>query len=329
MTAVTARRLLYAAALAAALCAQIMSDNYWAHFFLAALLALPVLSLALSLPGILRCRVSLAAAPAAAVRGAEGAWLVRCRTGFFPVARLSMRCVETNLLTGRRRCERVRLAGVCDGTVFTLCADTAHCGVLELRIRRLGAADALGLFYVPLRAPAPAALVCRPVSAPVPAPVWEEPPRPAAVRTARGGDAEDHELRPYRPGDAMRAVHWKLSAKWDDLIVREPLAGQLRPPVLTLDRFGTPEALDALLDRFLSLSRALVAAQRPHTVLWLDRSGTPVSCAVADERQLDACLRSLLGTAAPAAGPALTDAQLPAGHGGRIHIPAGGGGSDE
>lgn len=28
-----------------------------------------------------------------------------------------------------------------------------------------------------------------------------------------GAYAEEHELRPYRPGDPMRTVHWKLTAK--------------------------------------------------------------------------------------------------------------------
>lgn len=44
---------------------------------------------------------------------------------------------------------------------------------------------------------------------------WETLPR-------KGKDVgEVHDLREYQPGDSMRAVHWKLSAKLDELIVKE------------------------------------------------------------------------------------------------------------
>ena len=38
-----------------------------------------------------------------------------------------------------------------------------------------------------------------------------------------GGFSEDHDLRPYIEGDPMNLVHWKLSSKHDELIVRESL----------------------------------------------------------------------------------------------------------
>lgn len=38
-----------------------------------------------------------------------------------------------------------------------------------------------------------------------------------------GGYSEEHELRQYRPGDNINSIHWKLSSKTDELIVREPL----------------------------------------------------------------------------------------------------------
>ena len=38
-----------------------------------------------------------------------------------------------------------------------------------------------------------------------------------------GGYAENHEHRLYRPGDNLNQLHWKLSAKVGDLILREPM----------------------------------------------------------------------------------------------------------
>lgn len=39
-------------------------------------------------------------------------------------------------------------------------------------------------------------------------------------------------LRPYRMGDTLKQIHWKLSAKYDELIVEEQLAEQTEKPFL-------------------------------------------------------------------------------------------------
>ncbi len=43
------------------------------------------------------------------------------------------------------------------------------------------------------------------------------------LRNRRGADlSEPFDLRPYRPGDDLRGIHWKLSEKLQELILREP-----------------------------------------------------------------------------------------------------------
>lgn len=37
-----------------------------------------------------------------------------------------------------------------------------------------------------------------------------------------GGFSDFYELREYRQGDSLKNIHWKLSSKYDDLIVKEP-----------------------------------------------------------------------------------------------------------
>ena len=54
---------------------------------------------------------------------------------------------------------------------------------------------------------------------------------------ARGGDdpSEIFQIRDYQPGDKLRSVHWKLSAKTDELIVRENSLPLGCPVVFYLD----------------------------------------------------------------------------------------------
>ena len=326
------RRLIWAGALTAALLFQITNDNYLGRFLLALCVALPLLSLALSLPGMLRCRLTLSAAPAAPERGETAAWQLEAGTlGGLPVARLTLRLTEENLLTGQLQRAKLKLTGVARRRPARADAVTDHCGLLELRAERACVCDCLGLFSLRLPDPAPARLLCRPIPAQAEAPRIPEGmgARPAAQNAARRGPGEDYDLRNYRPGDPMRSVHWKLSSKWDELIVKERGETVTPLPLLTLDRFGSPEALDALLDRVTGMSRALLSVQRPHAVLWLDGAGEPQIHPVFDEREYSLLLTALLTGPAGEAGPALDDhpellgAGVPAF---RIHIAAGEGG---
>ena len=306
------RRLIYAAALTGALLFQITNENYLGCFLLALCVALPLISLALSLPGMLKCRLELFARPAALDRGGPGGWSLTARTpGDLPLARLSLRLRLENLLTGGRETSRLVFTGVSRRLPVPLPAPTEHCGLLELQADKIKVCDYLGLFTLPMKPPAPARILCRPIPAqcrPVEVPDGKGT-RPSAKNTSRRGPGEDYELREYRPGDPMRSVHWKLSSKWDELIVRERADAVTPLPLLTIDRFGRPEELDRLLDRLTGMSRAMLGAQRPHAVLWLDQAGEPQLFPVSDEREYAVCLLALLSQPAPLTGPSLD--QLP------------------
>ena len=53
----------------------------------------------------------------------------------------------------------------------------------------------------------------------------ENAPKPLTVKTYVQQEAEDAgDVRPYAPGDPVRRIHWKLSAKKDELLVRDTAA---------------------------------------------------------------------------------------------------------
>lgn len=301
------RRILYGLLLVAALLFQITNNNYLAHFLLALTVALPILSLALSLPGMLGCRLVLSAAPAVADRNELREWSVSMDApAGLPLARVTVRLTAQNLFTGETARHRLRLNGVTPRTPIKMTVRTGHCGLLELRADKLRVYDYLGLFSIrPARAQ-PARLLCRPIPLdPGPVNIPDVPSGRAAPHNAvRRGPGEDYDLRDYRPGDLMRSVHWKLSSKWDELIVREPAETMIPLPLLTFDRFGAPDRLDHVLDQLLGHSRAMLAVQRPHAVLWLD-GDEPRLYPVSDEKELRECLLAILSTPAPLSGTAL------------------------
>lgn len=106
----------------------------------------------------------------------------------------------------------------------------------------------------------------------------------------RGGTdhSEVFQIREYAPGDRLQNIHWKLSAKSDDLMVREYSLPKGCPIVLLLGTDGADRLKPAQRNRFLqiaaSVSFALMDAQCPHIVSWYDGArDAPVRMRVDDE----------------------------------------------
>jgi uncharacterized protein (DUF58 family) len=218
--------------------------------------------------------------------------------------RLKLRLRVCNELTGQVENRKVVLdttAG--EGLLFPVPGD--HCGQVTCRVTRARLLDYLGLFALPIRRPPTAAVLILPVAIP-----QEEPPRleptlePGEAEKRQSAPGGDYELREYRAGDPLRAVHWKLSSKREELVVREWL-GERRPQiVLAVDRFGTPEQLDRVLDRFWTLSTQLLERDCPHWVQWL-ADGALRTAAVSDQASLLDCLGEMLSCPAPRRGTAM------------------------
>lgn len=300
-----ARRVSYGAAVLAALAFQIFYDGYLAQFLLAAVLALPLFSLAVSLPGLARIRLSLSCATPRLLRGGQGQWLLAITSrAFVPISRLSLELRFDNALTGASRRERLRLFGLSQGQRRALPMDPSHCGQLSCRVVRARALDALGLFSFPVPLPQPALALVLPQPDPGPPPVQlERLAGQAGSSPHRGQPGEDYELRDYRPGDPIRDIHWKLSSKREQLVLRERTRDSRPRITLAVELFGDPARLDRALGRLWSVSRWLLARQLPHQVLWLDAGQRACQRPVLSQEGLDACLEALLSRPAPAARP--------------------------
>lgn len=299
-----ARRMLYVAVLLGVVTFHLFYTEFDSYLLLVSLLVLPVLSLAVSLPAMLRVRVSLEA-PESVRHGAKAELTVHLScAGQMPVGGLRLRLCSHNRLTGGEPYPpRVYLpAG--GSQALKLPIDTSHCGCIGFAVARVRVIDHLGLFALPVRHSAAVTTTVLPVPAP-PEPLpklfdyaaYDLRPKPG------GGFSEEHELRPYREGDAIVSVHWKLSSKLDALVVREPMEPRIRPVLLTFDMAGAPDALDSMLSQLSWLSGRLSGHGFAHLLQWHDSEGRLHSERVADVQSFDRLLRRLLSQ--PAAERAL------------------------
>jgi hypothetical protein len=244
-------------------------------------LALPWVSLALSLPAMLLCRVELRCPNAVTV--GDSVSVSYATSGFFPAPAIKGRVRVKKLFTGKTRKLPV-------GSQLP----TAHCGGLEIVSTGLWVCDYLGLFCLPVTSKDKKVLVVRP--APV---ALEEPPDMSRYLVNAwkpkpgGGYSENHELRLYRPGDNLHQVHWKLSAKTGKMILREPMEALRGLSKVTLELRGNPEELDQKLGKLRWISAYLLQKEVAHHVECLTGRGM-VSLEISGETDVISALDALL-----------------------------------
>lgn len=85
--------------------------------------------------------------------------------------------------------------------------------------------------------------------------------------------SEIYQIREYVAGDSLRQIHWKLSNKFDRLIVRDPSLPITRNVLIFWERTGesdNPEIVDAQAEVLVSLCRNLLEQSIQFTVGWND-----------------------------------------------------------
>ena len=218
----TGRRILYALLLIGGTVMHFAYGQYVSHYVLLFLLFLPLFSLLISLPSILTSRVYInGGEDVTRNRSAKVTLKIEC--GFFlPPELIKVKIESKNLfLDTRASCEKVRFFGTRTGTLAFV-PDTSRLGTVRYRIRSARACDYLGLFSIPIRRSGAVALTVLPdEERPIPEPELVEP-SDRILKPKPQGFSEEHELRPYREGDAINLIHWKLSEKYDDPDQEEP-----------------------------------------------------------------------------------------------------------
>lgn len=263
---------------------------YWAYqewmswILLLFCLGLPWLSLAVSLPAMLSCRVR-PNCPEAVTMGYEitASYHASCQ---LPLPRFR------GILRLRHSFAPGKALSVRSGTALP----THHCGTLTLSPDRIWIQDYLGVFRLPVLRHESASMLIRPqVVTPAEKPdvsrylvsAWR--PKPG------GGFSENHELRLFRPGDSLRQIHWKLSAKTGKYILREPMEPLRGLAIITLTLSGSPESLDSKLGQLLWVSDYLLGKDVPHQIHCFSGKGMevfPVSAPEHTGHAVDALLGS-------------------------------------
>jgi uncharacterized protein (DUF58 family) len=175
-------------------------------------------------------------------------------------------------------------------------------GVYRVRAARIASSWPLGLWHARRAVPAPFEIVVYPA--------------PLALATSRGagggvgelydllgaaqGFLQPSELREYRPGDELRLVHWKASARRGTLVIKEWEGGTGAGHEVVIDLRATAEELEEALSAVSALAHA---AKEQKEVLTVHSQGLSATFGAA-HRPWKELLRFLaLAAPLPVSGP--------------------------
>lgn len=185
--------------------------------------------------------------------------------------------VNTGLKTRKMICQTVKEGAHGSFYVTPLCA-----GYYELSVKKLWVYDLTGLFCLGKKCKESATFCVLPEYYPVEVRLTESTRNfvgeALVYDSLRSGDdaGEVFKFREFQDGDKLKNIHWKLSAKMDELIVRENGFPKASSTVLILEGDGEKTGLlrrkqkptDDFLKVAASLSFSIMDKECPHYVAW-------------------------------------------------------------
>ena len=209
-----------------------------------------------------------------------------------------IRTVVTDRMAGTSR--KVAIM-VYDKGLTTIPLDTTHCGSYSYRMTKLEIYDLFGFFHSTRYINKENEILVKPVPS-----MPEVMPdmygfKAKSLRKAKQPNTEIYDIREYQAGDPVKSIHWKMSAKKDKLLVKEPLeeyGGHSRVLLkLTEDR----DQLDLHLGQILFTSVFFIEHETPHKIRVIPPDRSEVSFDVESEADLERALAMILRMRVPEA----------------------------
>lgn len=198
-----------------------------------------------------------------------------------PVLRGEVNVTSYNLLTMEKE-ETTVVSGFCRETKFLpFSFESRHCGNVEIEAGTMTIFDPFGLWCKTLNQKTTKVISVLPDTFDMHLQLAHgNLPNQDSVEYAQGRSGNDlseiFAIRPYQEGDSIRNIHWKLSGKYDDLMIKlasMPLENSMLLLMETdLQDEGDvqPEAFDALAEIYITISQQLMDNEIRHKACWYE-----------------------------------------------------------
>lgn len=270
------KKMEYGALLLAAFVYHIFIVDYISFWILAFFVMLPLVSLlitALAMRGV-TAEIIVKNAP---IQKNEALQIqLKVYNKFFSLAcRVRVRLTIKNELLNQEQTQMFFMTANYSGQTVEQIISSQYCGVLSCNIAELRIYDALGIFSFRKKVESNYFIVVLPSAYPLMAinsTILQNVQSNISSRIMKGNDpSELMDIREYRDGDRHVKIHWKLSIKYNQLIVKDfgdPVSNDV---LMMVDLNCTSNVqLSGLLDVVYSISSFLIENQITYEMKWYD-----------------------------------------------------------
>lgn len=193
-----------------------------------------------------------------------------------------------------------------DKTIFRFVLNTRHYGLIRVWAERIRISDPLGINFAVSRFPKQMWEIAVLPEAALPETYHssqstaERLDEDGVSSFRKGNDiGETYELRAYQSGEPLRNIHWKMTAKTGDFIVKEFGKETVKMGLVFLDLNDYGKAYsrsdwDFFIETVASYAAAQVRSGNQFEMFWLDEQTQRCSAQIHNERDVKNALTALL-----------------------------------
>lgn len=219
---------------------------------------------------------------------------------FFLVCRVRVKLTIRNELLQHEQTRTFFITANNSGQTVEQVISSQYCGMLNCSIAELRIYDTLGLFSFRKKSESSYFIAVLPSVYPLMAinsEILQDVQNNVHSRIMKGNDpSEIIDIREYRDGDRLSKIHWKLSEKYDQILVKD-LGDPISNDVLMMfDLNGTSnEQASGLLDTVYSISNFLLKNQIAYEMEWYDSLNEHlVHTSIAQKHDMELALKTIL-----------------------------------
>lgn len=157
-------------------------------------------------------------------------------------------------------------------------------GTYQVGVKSVSVTDFLGLFTITYPMVTQVRLTAMPRILPLEllkTELQKKDPKNTLFSVSKLQELPDYELRPYRPGDQQKYIHWKNSAKTGELLVRKQMPEELFETVIIADLSPIPgdteirlQAEDNIIEAVIAFVHDYYLKQIPVRVVYMQDNDT-------------------------------------------------------
>ena len=213
---------------------------------------------------------------------------LKTRHGFVAAGLMDLTLQLENLKFKEKKLFEIHFPISSSNRVFEIEYIPKLCGIVELSCTKAMAYDILGLVDLSIKKPETKSITVYPKKVAI---QLEKRNDAGSIRDGdqyeknkKGMDMSDiYDMREYIPGDNIRRVHWKLSSKLDNMVIREGSDTSYYDTILLLDigltnqeKAYKKELLSAAYETGMAVSRSLLLIGIQHCLCISQQSGVSV-----------------------------------------------------